>query len=369
MIPDSEGFLAPEIDQSRCIGCKLCETVCPVLSQMIFPEDCHPDVFAAWHKNAEVRNESSSGGAFSALAEIILNRGGVVFGAAYDENMQVHHIFIETKKELDLLRQSKYVQSDSKNCFRKVRIFLSQGRNVLFVGTPCQIAGLVHFLGRDRNENLITCDFVCHGVPSPLFFEAYLQWLHSRRGLKPDGFRFRDKKSGWYDALRVCSSRGRDYYMREVYDCYFYAFNRNFILRNSCYHCPTNGENRIADLTLGDFWGIGRREEFPKAAKIANGISLVCVHSDAGRRLLKASEQYLNILPRSWEEALAGNRALIHSPKCPKERSEIYHVLRENGFEVVLRRFLHKNLKEKIVSLIREYLPRRLVLFFRNRIS
>lgn len=368
MEADEEGFFIPRIDYDRCTGCQRCNAVCPVLRRNEPPADIRPLVLAAWHRDQVVRLESSSGGVFSALAETVLAQGGVVFGAAYDEHLRVHHIFIDSIGELSRLRGSKYVQSDLENSFREVRSFLRRKRMVLFVGTPCQITGLVHFIGAERCNHLITCDFACHGVPSPLFFKEYLQWLAEHLHSKPENFKFRDKSSGWYDALRFCYSQGHSFRITGKLDCYFHAFNRNLVLRNSCYQCPTNGLERVSDITIGDFWGVGRQVDFPEAGEIKDGISLILLHTERGSKLLQEAQNKLYICERSLDEALAGNAPLIHSSCRPQEREKIFRFLRENGFEKTRRYFLGKSLKERIIAGIREYMPRKFVLFIRGRI-
>lgn len=195
--PDNEGFLHPKIDPERCTGCKMCVRACPILTP------CPPAgtqeekrVFAAWAKDENIRDESSSGGVFSVLAKDVIAAGGVVFGAAFDERFSVRHVMAEDEDGLKNLRGSKYVQSDIGKTFSLAENFLKARRRVFFTGTPCQIAGLRMYLRKDY-ENLLTADIVCHGVPSPMVFESYKIWLESRLGSPLGDYKFRDKRWSW----------------------------------------------------------------------------------------------------------------------------------------------------------------------------
>lgn len=295
---DAEGFLYPEVDASLCVDCGLCEQVCPEL---------HPDAerqplqtFAAVNPDAEVRRTSSSGGVFTALAEQVIDAGGVVFGAAFDEHWEVRHRCATTREELAAFRGSKYVQSVIGDTFLQTERFLKSGRRVLFSGTPCQIAGLRRFLRRDY-DHLLCVDFICHGVPSPGVFRAYLaeemaklarqgekkysfafstipsipkaDALAARLGCRIEDIRFRDKTNGWKKysfalSLSKASAAGEKIQFcaltdeeRATSSCFtenvfMQAFLRDLILRPSCYACPAKCFRSGSDLTLGDYWGV-----------------------------------------------------------------------------------------------------------------
>ena len=180
MVEDEEGFRYPIIDKSKCIDCGLCEKVCPVLN--VSNPNKPASIFAFSNKSEDIRLKSSSGGAFSLLAELVLSQGGVVFGAAYDNNWEVAHTYIERIEDLDMLRRSKYVQSRIGDTYKQAKNFLKEGRKVLFTGTPCQISGLRHYLRKDY-ENLITMDFVCHSAPSPKVWRKFLREQYARKGV------------------------------------------------------------------------------------------------------------------------------------------------------------------------------------------
>lgn len=282
MREDGEGFLYPQIDALMCIDCGLCERICPVLNQNKSKQPLH--VFAAKNKNEEQRLRSSSGGIFILLAEQIIRKGGVVFGARFDENWEVEHCYVETIKELDSLMRSKYVQSRIGNTYKETEEFLKQGRQVLFVGTPCQIAGLRKFL-RKEYDNLFAVDFVCHGVPSPLVWRRYLaevkeQFLRSEGAGKKSGLpfslkstpvivgiNFREKQRRGYSWKKfgfvVCTKSSlkgdqnsvllsTKFYENE----YMQAFLGDMILRPSCHTCPARRGKSYSDITIGDHWAI-----------------------------------------------------------------------------------------------------------------
>ena len=198
MVTNSEGFLNPQIDTHKCIRCSRCRSVCPVLTKApkCFVRTESPEIYACWIKDDKVRQKSSSGGLFSAIALNVFNQGGIVFGAAFDNQMHLSHIGIDEINLLDKLRRSKYIQSEIGNCFKLVEEKLKTGKPVFFVGAPCQIAGLNLFLGTDY-ENLITADFICHGVSSPVVFSKYVEYIESIYSLHVKDVNFRDKRKGW----------------------------------------------------------------------------------------------------------------------------------------------------------------------------
>lgn len=198
MEPDEEGFLYPHFHKENCTNCNLCTTICPILRKQDLYKNSNrtPKAIGGWHKNEEIRHNSSSGGAFSLFAIHILNQGGIVYGAALDEKLQTKHIGIESIEELNKLRGSKYVQSNINGVYTEIRKNLQQGRPVLFTGTPCQAAGLNSFLSKDY-DNLYIMDFICHGVPSPKVFQDYVKYLSDKYKNIVTDFKFRMKDKPW----------------------------------------------------------------------------------------------------------------------------------------------------------------------------
>ena len=282
MEEDEEGFLYPIVNQSFCIECKQCEQVCPVTNTH---DSRRPlQVFAAKNRNEEQRLRSSSGGIFILLAEHIIEQGGVVFGARFDKNWEVEHVYAETLKELEPLMRSKYVQSRISNTYKEAKQFLKQGKQVMFVGTPCQIAGLKKYLQKEY-ENLLTVDFICHGVPSPKVWRKYLEEIKLNQNKNKDNgkntvltsllksqsvitdINFREKQLGGYswkkfgfvingklpfmgnlDSVLLSTNVDNNIYMK--------AFLQNYILRPSCYSCFAKNGKSKSDITVSDFWGL-----------------------------------------------------------------------------------------------------------------
>ena len=208
MKKDREGFRYPCVDEDKCVECGACEKVCPVQKQE--EKTCEQRAFLVQYKDDKVRLESSAGGAFTAIAETVLEKGGVVFGAAYDEKFQVQHVYVENKEDLKIFRNSKYVQSDLKNTFCEVKEFLKNNKYVCFSGTPCQLEGLNSFLGK-KYDRLIMVDVVCHGIPSPFIWNKYLEYQKNEIP-KVDNIRFRDKYFGYKYSTMSFVKDGKNLY-------------------------------------------------------------------------------------------------------------------------------------------------------------
>lgn len=287
MQPDALGFLYPKVNDQECCNCNLCEKVCPFSSDFIrinaFDE---PRVYGFRLRSDSELLGSQSGGAFYALSEKILEQGGIIYGAGYTEHFKVVHKRVTTPAEREELRLSKYVQSDIRGIFTSVKADLSNGRIVLFSGTPCQIAGLQSYLGNNRtNKNLIMVDLVCHGVPSPAIWNDYLKYLEKRFQHKIISAIFRDKALGWNTPYeKFVLDNGRVLHLRTFRE----LFNRLYSVRYSCSNCPFANMKRVGDLTIGDFWGWDRvYNEFNDN----KGVSLVLVNTLKGEALFQAIKE------------------------------------------------------------------------------
>ena len=320
MIPDAEGFLRPIIDSKLCVGCGLCQVTCPVNTPFTGKMNKPLKVYSGWSLDEDIRINSSSGGAFTEIAKLTLLKGGVVFGVAMDENVCARHIYVEDIKDLCRLRGSKYVQSELRDAFSKIKGELQQGIQVLFCGTPCQVAGLQAYLHKEYN-NLLTLDLACHGVPSDIVFQAYLKKLSDRKGVNIDRFEFR-RLNGWGFAPTV-EIRGK---LRPIYgidNLYMRAFDRSALFRSSCYSCPYARLPRLGDCTIADFWGIGRHGK-PFKQNVLKGVSLVLANNKKGEEAVSQLENVF-MEQRTLEEALIENHNITHPSLRHPQRNLIIH--------------------------------------------
>lgn len=357
LVPDGEGFQYPVVGDS-CTECKACEGVCPALNPVTL--NPKPDAaYAAWLRDGETRRGSSSGGFFRVLVRYVLDRGGVVFGAAFDAKLRLKHQSAETERDCEKFYGSKYVQSETSEAYRELGSVLDAGRWALFSGTPCQVAGLYAYLGGDR-ERLITCDLVCTGVPSPAVFRKYIDYLESERGSEAVDMRFKDKSLGWHKAHYAVDFADGGGYRKPANDTeYGRAFGSALFLRPSCGSCAYAKPERPGDFTLGDFWGIGKEIPFPHDTE--KGVSLVLFNSQKARDC-KLPPIYESV-ERPVSEALTGNPRLTnpvaHSPK----REAFFKAFRERPFTEVMAaelkmpglayRLLAKATPEKLKKMIR----------------
>ena len=319
MKADEKGFLYPIIDIEKCIKCGKCEKVCPSLQKVDRKENMSvPEVWAAWSLDRNIRYESTSGGAFSELALEVLRHHGIICGAKYNESNMVEHCLIDSANELYKLRQSKYIQSDTKNVFAEIKKYLDAEREVLFCGTPCECAGLYNYLGKEY-DNLICVDFICRGANSPKVFELFLRSLEEQYQSKVSRVWFKNKVLGW----RKFSTR-IEFINGEVYseDRYSDAFIRGYIeanlyMRDCCEVCQYKTMPRLADITLGDFWGIKSDEV---GADTDMGTSLLMLNSAKGAQLFEKIKTNLFVNQRDFQQACSGNKCILEAPHFNEQR-------------------------------------------------
>lgn len=366
MHEDVEGFLYPYIDKNICIDCHLCEKVCPIIHQRN-PQTPY-EIYAAKNKNENIRMHSSSGGIFSLLAEKVIAQGGVVFGAKFDAEWKVVHDFTETLEGLSAFRGSKYVQSYIGDSFLKVQNFLNQNRIVLFSGTPCQIAGLKNFLRKDY-QNLLTIDFICHGVPSPYVWNKYLKEtcnniidrkssINKNIKLYIKNINFRNKKLGWKNFsfnLRFNSGISQDdiqeFSESLKENIYLKGFTRNLYLRPSCHHCPTKSFKSQSDYTMADFWGI---QKYHPEFDDDKGISVLFVH----RKEDIFPYDKCDIIKSTLQEVLDQNPTLVKSSLPKANRSKFFKRISNKPIIPLIKTYSQYNTREFLKNQIIKILIR-----------
>lgn len=365
MIEDEYGFLYPEINKELCIKCGVCKKVCAY--QNISPTKRPLKAFAAVNKNKEQLMKSASGGVFSALATNVLNKGGVAFGATLtfeDGHAIPKHIAIDHVEQLPLLQGSKYVQSSIGDTYKQAKMYLQEGRLVLFSGTPCQIGGLYGYLGKDY-ENLITIDVICHGVPSAKMFDDYLQNERiKRKAQSVIGYSFRDKKKGWgmngrLD-LQFADKKVKSFYIPARLASYNTLFLDGDTYRENCYSCKYAGALRPADLTIGDYWGI--EVEHPELLKKKQyeehyGISCILANTDKGIMVCEGINN--QILAESTFEKVSNKNGQLKEPSRKSiKRDYVLDLYTQNGYRNLDMWFQNSYRRQIMVHSVYNVLPR-----------
>lgn len=324
MIEDSEGFLYPKVNIDKCIGCNLCEQVCPIQNKIY--RKTKDIVYVCYAKDYHEHFTSSSGGFFSVLARYILDNDGFVYGASFDNQFNVKHICVNDVEHLNLIKGTKYVQSEIGHIFKEIKKRLNEGKKVLFSGTSCQVAGLKMYLKKEY-ENLITVDLICHGVPSPKVWRQYLKELSN--GRKITMVNFRDKTDGINDVfLDFQIENGKLIQERYSENIYIKGFIQNMFLRPSCFDCWFKGENRSSDFTIGDYWG---KDCFEDRRSKQLGISTIIIHTKTGIDIFSKFKDNLNFKVSDIDKATIWNSCYKDSVRQDKKREEFYNLYTEKG--------------------------------------
>ena len=319
MQPDEHGFLHPTVDTAKCTDCGLCIRKCPVSTP---PQvSAHTDILTGYAKNEALLPGSSSGAIFPVLATEIIHRGGIVFGAALDENFDVIHTSAETLSELTALCSSKYVQSRiPANCYSRVKKTLADGRWVYFSGMPCQVAALKSYLGQEY-ETLITQDTACHSVPPPTVWKDYTAALEKQHSGRLTSFSFRNKTTDWEGYyIRAEFDNGKEFQQPAAENPYQRGFLKGLYSRSSCFSCKIKGIERCSDITLADYWGV---KGIQPEAYNPKGTSLILLHSDKGRTLLESCKDKLQITAAA-DGAFTFNPAVLTPIQKPARYDEFW---------------------------------------------
>lgn len=307
MKANEKGFFYPVILEEKCKECGLCARICPI-EKAFNQKEYSQEFYSCWVKDEEIRRNSTSGGIFTAIAEQVLQDGGAVFGAAFDQDFYVEHICMENKEALKKARGAKYVQGRTKNTFREAGELLKQGRRVLYTGTPCQIAGLYAYLGKEYDE-LLTMDLICHGVPSPTVFQSYLREISSKYRDEISSVRFRYKKPSWsLYSMRIDFKSSRPYICSKFKDPYLRGVEKNLFQRNICFSCKYASIERVGDLTIADSWRYRAYE--PESRNDQKGVSLVIINSKKGKAAFEKIRGQLFVKEQNAAYAIDGNPGL-----------------------------------------------------------
>ena len=368
MVENKEGFWFPQIDPNKCVNCDMCEKACPVLHKIpIEKTEDDIKVFALVHKDEDIRKHSSSGGAFSAIANYVLSQGGVVFGAAFDEKFDVHHICVDASDDLYKLRGSKYVQSRIGSTYKLAKEFLNAGRLVLFTGTACQTSGLIGYLGRDY-DNLITQDLICHGVPSPMVWRKYIEFRERLERSRVNHIFFRDKTHGWHDwHFAMNFENGAAYKQSQHEDMMIKAFLHGKCSRECCYHCEFKQKYRLADFTLADYWGI---QNIAPELDDDRGISSVYVNSAKAMKIMEAISDDVMLRRMDLELAVAHNVAMIESERVREDRAAFLKDMSRKPFDMVIGKYIDQiSLGTKVRWTLRRVFGNRVYDFIKMKLT
>ncbi|MCM1218484.1 MAG: Coenzyme F420 hydrogenase/dehydrogenase, beta subunit C-terminal domain [Lachnospiraceae bacterium] len=359
---DIEGFWYPVVDKEKCIDCGLCDKVCPVINIGALKKNDyeHPQQsIAAINRNMRIRWNSTSGGAYTALAEGVLGQGGYVTGAVYNKEFLVQSLVSNKVDDLEKLRSSKYLQSNCEGQYRTIRELLRKGEKVLACGTPCQMAALRSFLRKDY-ENLIIVDFICRGVNSPKVYRKYLDSLERKFGGKVVYVKAKNKELGWRNLTRkVVFDNGKSYYGVFMDDDFRRGYHTNVFCRPSCYSCRFKDFPRIADITIADYWGI---EKVNKNLDNNIGTSMILLNSKKGEQYFEQIKNKLEFEYLPFETILGGNIALMKSIEAAKiDRKQFFEDLDKATFEDVTKKYfpktkVHKTFKRKVKSFMTPFL-------------
>ena len=355
MQPNHEGFLHPVVDVEKCVECGACEKACPGLS-VANNEQAQPQAFIVQHKDDTIRYQSTSGGAFTAIAEEVIRRDGVVFGAAMTENLEVHHVFVGDTEGLAKFRNSKYVQSEVGDCYKQAKAFLSEGHYVCFSGTPCQINGLYKYLGKGY-DNLVAVDVVCKSVPSPLVFKKYVEYKRSKEGNLSDVV-FRDKKRGFlYCTMAHYLSHEDRKAAKDIYrrgsesDEWLQMFLSGKISRHSCMNCPYQIAHRVGDFTLGDIWETGNTKLDDN-----KGTTLVHVWTKKGSEFLDSIQENIRLVSYPIEKSRGVERK--NTLKVQPNRAQLFEDANNMAADAFFAKYVPYTMKVRMKNASRYLLWR-----------
>ncbi len=329
---DQYGTLLPKINEAYCINCQICSKVCPSNKDI---ENNYPlEAYACWNLDEEARKSSSSGGIAHIFYKNFIEQNGIVYGCHYDENLQLKFSSASIFNEIEKYKTSKYSQAYIGNTFQEIRNFLDNKKKVLFIGTPCQVAGLKNFL-RKNYDNLVTIDLICHGVPSQKYINEYVKSLDLQES--PTSLSFR----GLHDFYFTLYKESQILYSKKAKeDPYFYSFLKGLFYRESCYECLYAKPSRIGDITIGDFWGLGKKIPFEHDTN--SGVSLALINTAKGKLLFEDIKNSIFFEKREVSEAIEGNDQLRHPSIKHKDFDKFQNLYLQDGFAHAIQSCFNK---------------------------
>lgn len=348
---DAEGFFYPAVEESACIGCGLCKKVCPS-NYRDFIDERNVDVYVARNRSGEVVENSSSGGAFTAICQYWRNKDAVVYGAGFNENLKLMHERAITEEECEKFRKSKYLQSNVNHSYSKVEKDLRDGRRVLFSGTPCQCAALKEYLQLHQisQEDLLLINILCHGVPAQKLFDMNKEELEKKNG-KLQAYIFRSKKpiKGRVNSrsAELIFQSGKHQLVDMSSDAFLKGFYERLFIRPACANCKFAQRNRTGDITLADAWQI---EKVIPEWNSMEGVSLIFVNSAKGRTVLEGITSQLDIRKSSMEWAVSVQEVLSEPTKMHPRRNDFFELLPVYGFSRAVSKSTHRTLFQRIKS-------------------
>lgn len=329
---DKEGFFYPVFDKDKCIECGLCEKVCPIIKYKSEPKIGNPVLYAAINLNPKQYMQSSSGGIFILLCKYIISKQGIVCGAIYNNDFVVKHAFAQTLEECKAFQGSKYVQSDLKDIFYQIKSYLKAGKYVLFSGTPCQVAGLKLYLQKDY-ENLFTVDIICHGVPSPLIFKDYLEFIKGKNEIK--SINMKSKSAQYGTAIQINFKNGKSIRNTLKTNLWYKLYFKHYIIRPSCHKCQFTHYNRSGDLTIGDSWGLNKFYPNFHPNKMA---SLILLNTVKGHILYDEIKSQIDSIAIRKEESIQPQ--LQEPTQISPNRNKFWDDYSLLGFKYIAQKYL-----------------------------
>lgn len=336
---DENGFSLPVIDETKCIDCGKCVQIC-AFKNVDSDAPTVKSAYAFQLSDSGELKKSTSGGAFTALSDIVLEQGGVIAGAVMDGGFRVFHKIADTKPGRDEMRLSKYVQSDTSDIFETVKSGLGSGKKVMFVGTPCQAAQLDRYIG--KSDGLLICDFLCHGVPSQSLFYKHISYLEEMYGKKAAAYSFRGKRYGWNHGIDEITFADGTYKDGDKVQCYTKLFQANATLRDSCLECPYRGAHRYSDITIADFWGVENILNITDT----KGMSLVLANTEKGEEYIKRISENGSLTQVPVESIM---KKLSAAPVKKYQNLEQFRAaLKNEGYPAAVKKFVAPSVKSQL---------------------